>query len=78
MWNRDIITMLTAEVHRSIIAGFSLLGIIPEIPGLVFIIENKDITIAYYSLANDVLRLDPKVDIDLDDKIKISVRIKFL
>lgn len=38
-----------------------------------FIFENKDITIAYYSLANDVLRLDPKVDIDLDDKIKIGI-----
>jgi len=38
-----------------------------------FIIENNDITVAYYSLANDVLKLDPKVDKDLDDKIKIGI-----
>ncbi|MCM1031782.1 MAG: GNAT family N-acetyltransferase [Oscillibacter sp.] len=41
-----------------------------------FIIENQSTTIAYYSLANDVLRLDPKVDTDLDDKIKISIADK--
>lgn len=41
-----------------------------------FLIENKDITVAYYSLANDVLRLDPKVDKELDDKIKLGIEGK--
>ena len=41
-----------------------------------FIIESRDITVAYYSLANDVLKLDPKVDIDLDDKIKLGIEDK--
>lgn len=41
-----------------------------------FVIENKDITVAYYSLANDVLKLDPNIDIDLDDKIKFSIEDK--
>lgn len=38
-----------------------------------FIIENRDVTVAYYSLANDVLKLDPKIDKDLDDKIKFGI-----
>ncbi|MDE5611619.1 MAG: GNAT family N-acetyltransferase [Odoribacter sp.] len=41
-----------------------------------FIIESSEITVAYYSLANDVLKLDPKVDTDLDDKIKLRIEEK--
>lgn len=43
-----------------------------------FVFENKDITVAYYSLANDVLKLDPKIDIDLDDRIKSGIESKDL